>query len=561
MLRTNWRKRITISAVLAAFCMVTLFFATTPVTAAEHSVEVLPPGVVEDGVSADQQLPVSYDFEQLTGEPEEPVAQGGEDENDSILPGQDPAVAVGSIFLNDEERRLSELVNESRSEAGVSGLHLDEKLVELAKLKARDMADNNYLSYTSRTYGTLEDMLKEAGLEYRFVKQKISRISRQVSVDFVHRALMRTETHRNELLDTRYDVMGVAVAGDGQYKYIVEIFAGGGSNLEKPVPQPNPDPQPKPAPIPDPEPEPNPGSGPSAGEKDTGIMSAEERQMLSLVNKERVSRGLQPLAADDTLVKLGRLKAKDMIKKGYFSHTSPTYGSPFDMMRSAGVQYTYAGENLARSWSVDSAHNALMNSSGHRANILNENFNRAGIGIVDDGRYKYFVQLFIRGQGGGSVSRSKPEIEPRPQPQPEPDPEPQPRPDPGSVQGLTASEQQMLSLVNKERTSRGEQALRPNLKLTQVARLKARDMIDKGYFSHTSPTYGSPFEMMRRFGIRYSYAGENLAGAPTVSTAHTNLMNSTGHRRNILNSNFDEVGIGIVNGGPYGKMFVQMFIG
>jgi len=279
--------------------------------------------------------------------------------------------------------------------------------------------------------------------------------------------------------------------------------------------------------------------------------------MLELVNRERVERGLQPLKADATLVELGRLKAEDMIEKGYFSHTSPTYGSPFEMMRNAGVQYSYAGENLAKAGSVASAHNGLMNSSGHRANILNENFNRVGIAVVEDGYYKYFVQMFIRGQGGGSV----PQPDPSPQPTPQPEPEPEPRPNPGDTQGLTADEKQMLSLVNKERTSRGVGALQSNLELAKVARVKAKDMIDKSYFSHTSPTYGSPFDIMRQFGIRFGYAGENLAGAPTVSSAHTNLMNSSGHRRNILNNNFDEVGIGVVDGGPYGKMFVQMFIG
>lgn len=126
---------------------------------------------------------------------------------------------------------------------------------------------------------------------------------------------------------------------------------------------------------------------------------------------------------------------------------------------------------------------------------------------------------------------------------------------------MSADEQQMLDLVNAERVKAGLSPLKANLKLTSVARLKAKDMIDKNYFSHTSPTYGSPFDMMKQFGISYYTAGENLAGAPNTSTAHTNLMNSSGHRANILNSSFKEVGIGIVNGGPYGKMFVQMFIG
>ncbi|PWA12623.1 hypothetical protein DCC39_05215 [Pueribacillus theae] len=128
-------------------------------------------------------------------------------------------------------------------------------------------------------------------------------------------------------------------------------------------------------------------------------------------------------------------------------------------------------------------------------------------------------------------------------------------------QGLTAEEQQMLNLVNTERQKNGLKPLKANLELTKVARVKAKDMIDKGYFDHNSPTYGSPFDMMKQFGISYRTAGENLAGNQTVEKAHTSLMNSDGHRANILNSGYTEVGIGIVDGGQYGKMFVQMFIG
>ena len=119
----------------------------------------------------------------------------------------------------------------------------------------------------------------------------------------------------------------------------------------------------------------------------------------------------------------------------------------------------------------------------------------------------------------------------------------------------------MINLVNTERANNGLAPLTVNMKLTEMARVKAQDMIDNNYFSHTSPTYGSPFDMMNQFGISYQTAGENLAGNSSVTAAHTALMNSSGHRANILNSNFKEVGIGIVDGGPYGKMFVQEFIG
>ncbi|NGP44249.1 hypothetical protein G4V62_04515 [Bacillaceae bacterium SIJ1] len=126
---------------------------------------------------------------------------------------------------------------------------------------------------------------------------------------------------------------------------------------------------------------------------------------------------------------------------------------------------------------------------------------------------------------------------------------------------LTAEEQQMLSLVNEARQAQGLQPLKADAELTKVARVKAQDMIDNNYFAHQSPTYGSPFDMMKQFGVTYRTAGENLAGNQTVEKAHTALMNSQGHRENILKSEYTNVGIGIVDGGPYGKMFVQLFKG
>ncbi len=154
----------------------------------------------------------------------------------------------------------------------------------------------------------------------------------------------------------------------------------------------------------------------------------------------------------------------------------------------------------------------------------------------------------------------QPPVEQQPAPTPTPEQQDQPKEE-EQVNGLSAEEQQMLNLVNQERKSQGLQPLKANLELTKVARVKAKDMITNNYFSHQSPVYGSPFDMMKQFGISYRTAGENLAGNQTVQKAHTALMNSEGHRANILKPAFTEVGIGIVSGGPYGKMFVQMFKG
>ncbi|WP_129597952.1 CAP domain-containing protein [Anaerophilus nitritogenes] len=130
-----------------------------------------------------------------------------------------------------------------------------------------------------------------------------------------------------------------------------------------------------------------------------------------------------------------------------------------------------------------------------------------------------------------------------------------------TVGQLTSNEDEILRLLNGERTKQGLKPLQLDLQVTKVARLKSQDMIDNNYFSHNSPTYGSPFDMLKQFGVEYAYAGENIAGNPSVQDAHTAWMNSKGHRENILNPNFTHVGIGVKNGGKYGKMYTQMFIG
>jgi len=119
----------------------------------------------------------------------------------------------------------------------------------------------------------------------------------------------------------------------------------------------------------------------------------------------------------------------------------------------------------------------------------------------------------------------------------------------------------MVELVNAERTRSGLPALKVDLALVQTARAKSQDMVARNYFDHNSPTLGSPFDQMKAAGIRYMTAGENLAGNQSVDAAHRALMNSPGHRANILSRSFTKIGIGIIHGGTYGMMFTQQFIG
>lgn len=137
---------------------------------------------------------------------------------------------------------------------------------------------------------------------------------------------------------------------------------------------------------------------------------------------------------------------------------------------------------------------------------------------------------------------------------------PDPEDKPADSGYLSQDEQKMVDLVNSERLKAGLSPLKTDTNLVKLARMKSSDMINKNYFDHYSPTYGSPFDMMKSYGVSYKYAGENIAGAPNVERAHIALMNSPGHRRNILSSNYTHIGIGVVDGGPYGKMFTQLFI-
>jgi uncharacterized YkwD family protein len=129
-----------------------------------------------------------------------------------------------------------------------------------------------------------------------------------------------------------------------------------------------------------------------------------------------------------------------------------------------------------------------------------------------------------------------------------------------NTSALTAQEQEMFNLVNQARAQANVPALQVDMEVTKVARIKSQDMIDNNYFSHNSPKYGSPFDMMKSFGINYVHAGENIAGNQTVQAAHNALMNSPGHRKNILSTDYTHIGIGIQKGGQYGNMFTQDFI-
>lgn len=130
----------------------------------------------------------------------------------------------------------------------------------------------------------------------------------------------------------------------------------------------------------------------SQNQSSSSVVSAYAKEVVSLVNKEREKAGLKPLVIHTNLTKMAVAKAQDMNDNNYFSHTSPTYGSPFDMMKSFGITYKYAGENIAKGQKTPAeVVKAWMNSPGHKANIMNKNFTLIGVGYVNG----YWVQAFV----------------------------------------------------------------------------------------------------------------------------------------------------------------------
>lgn len=138
------------------------------------------------------------------------------------------------------------------------------------------------------------------------------------------------------------------------------------------------------------------GSGNSSGNTTTSDLTADEQEVFDLINKQRIAAGLSALKIDEELQNVARVKAKDMVDNNYFSHNSPTYGTPFNMIKNFGITYKAAGENIAGNSSNQGAVNAWMNSEGHRANILSNNYNYTGVAVVSSPTYgKVYVQMFI----------------------------------------------------------------------------------------------------------------------------------------------------------------------
>ncbi len=125
-------------------------------------------------------------------------------------------------------------------------------------------------------------------------------------------------------------------------------------------------------------------------------LSQDEQIFFNLINNKRIENNLSELQIDETLLNIARLKAQDIVENKYFSHTSPTYGTIFEMLHNNNISYSKASENIARNLNADGAIQSLMNSESHKKNILSGNFNYTGIAVVNSVDWgKVFVEIFV----------------------------------------------------------------------------------------------------------------------------------------------------------------------
>lgn len=295
--------------------------------------------------------------------------------------------------------------------------------------------------------------------------------------------------------------------------------------------------------IPDPETPGNPDTPdqPDASEKpEKPSPQAFAEEVVRLVNIERGKEGLQPLTMTAELQQAAQRKAQDMVDKDYFSHTSPTYGAPGDMLRSFGIRFTSAAENIAAGYSTpEQVVQGWMNSSGHRANILG-NYTQIGVGYAAP----YWAQLFITpDQSGGSGRPTAPT---------------QPTTPPGD--SLAAFRAEVIRLINQDRAARGLGALQESSELNRAAQVRAEETASlRGTTRPDGTRYDTVLTELGITGI--GYRGENTFWNCAAPEAMRNVWQTNATMMSsVLYERFTHVGIGYYRGSD-GTIYCSQFFG
>lgn len=312
---------------------------------------------------------------------------------------------VFSFAQEDISATILSKINDVRTINSAQELTLNPQLEEIALLKAQYYKERN-ITVKREIYRTLRAKIKEYGT------RNIALYTIRYRAEVTNPSIIASKfTYYSRVRRVNYEMAGIATLDN---KIFVLVLSKIPMQATTPTTVPTTPTQPTPTqpqaetqtPVPITEPTPTqptevpvttaPSTPPISNPSPSVEITAEMQKMLDLINSERALGGAQALVFDDQVNAVALLKAQDMITNNYFSHISPTYGSPFDMLKQFNISYTAAGENLAGIQSVEAAHTAFMNSSGHRANILYARFSHIGIGIQPSEKYGFiYVQMFI----------------------------------------------------------------------------------------------------------------------------------------------------------------------
>ncbi len=263
-----------------------------------------------------------------------------------------------------------------------------------------------------------------------------------------------------------------------------------------------------------------------------------EQQVLDLTNQERAKNGLAPLQGNAELNYAADIYAELMSQKNYFGHTGPDGSTPRNRVNTVGFDAQIVGENIARGQTTPKqVVDAWMKSPGHRANILNPRYTQIGVGFDKN----YWVQDF--GSNDTNPKSNIPTSGSQPTPTPIPTPTPTPNPSPEGNNGTF--EQRVLQLTNQERAKNGLAPLKGNAELNYAADKYAEVMAQRHVLSHTGPDGSTPRDRAKAVGFEAQTIGENIAvGQKTPEQVVDAWMKSPGHRANILNPRYTEIGVG-----------------
>ncbi len=293
---------------------------------------------------------------------------------------------------------------------------------------------------------------------------------------------------------------------------------------------------------------------PFAGSQPALAAAGDDQEIVSLINAARSKAGMAPLTYDAKL----SVQAANNLDVYQQTCKSPSSSTLLQIAKNGG--YTSMGQAIISGNNATTIAQSQIKYYGSQT-VLNSKYNTIGLVVAETSKGKTCLQLL--GTKPQTQKPTQPQQPQKPQQPEQPKPE-QPKPEqpkPEQPASLNAMQQQVVDLVNVERAKAGLKPLEAKQDLTSVAQLKAEDMYNSKYFSHTSPNYGSPFDMMRKYGISYRAAGENIAmGQRTAAQVVQDWMNSPGHRANILNTNYTEIGVGVYqsyNGNGY--IWVQEF--